>query len=148
MCSETKALIWQIFWCRMFLVCSYQPRAEGTERNSGRNQGQWLLDNRSICELLSFHYLPTSIAAAVFFMDISIVTSDSLFVRGQSFLDNWLLMVQYQLKCSAVWKHWVCVCVRRTRLKATVYCSWEVIIIETVRHSPRRRRFSYTWLTV
>lgn len=37
-----------------------------------------------------------------------------------------------------------------TGLKAihTVYCSWEVIIIETLRHSPTRRRFSYTWLTV
>ena len=30
----------------------------------------------------------------------------------------------------------------------TVYCSWEVIIIETVCHSPTRRRFSYTRLTV
>lgn len=57
-----------LFWSCAFLVCSYQPCAEGTERNSERNQGQWLLDNRSICEVLSFHYLPTSIATAVFFL--------------------------------------------------------------------------------
>lgn len=116
------------------LVCSYQRRADGTERNSGRNQGQWLLDNRSICGSLSFHYLPTSIADPFFFFfsffdSISIVTSGSLFERGQSLLDDCLWMVQHQRQFSAVCKlrlcvcvcerQSVCLCVSRTSLQAT-----------------------------
>lgn len=57
-------------------------------------------------------------------------------------------MVKNQSQLTAGWKRCVCL-YGRIRLRAThaVYCSREVIIIETVWQSPTRQRFPYTWLT-
>ena len=92
-------------------VCSYQPRAE--------NRKELGKESRSMTPWQPFHRwgiiisLPAHINSHCCFLfdSISIVTTDLLFVRGQSFLDNCLLMVQHQWQCSAVWKLSVCMCV-------------------------------------